>query len=284
MKRHPPTADSHECDPSPALPGHVRLSIEYWTDPLCCWSWAFEPQWRRLRYELGDALVWRYRMGGMIPAWSNYSDPLNSINRPMQMGPLWFQVRHVSGMPIDDKLWVEDPPASSYLSCIAVKAAERQSSRAGELYLRRLREAVMVNRRNISRRAVLLDVADELSADRPDDFDASTLARDLDARPAIDAFREDLKQASFRNIGRFPTLTLRRPGQGGGIILVGYRPYAALIEAIGKVVGTLCSGDHQSRFGTRPPQELWESLLPREQEELAQSQPSPLAPTTPRSA
>ena len=27
----------------------VSLSIEYYTDPLCCWSWAFEPQWRRLR-------------------------------------------------------------------------------------------------------------------------------------------------------------------------------------------------------------------------------------------
>jgi hypothetical protein len=25
--------------------------IEYFTDPLCSWSWAFEAQWRRLRYE-----------------------------------------------------------------------------------------------------------------------------------------------------------------------------------------------------------------------------------------
>src|SRR5690242_21305745 len=27
------------------------LEVIYYTDPLCCWSWAFEPQWRRFLYE-----------------------------------------------------------------------------------------------------------------------------------------------------------------------------------------------------------------------------------------
>ena len=35
-----------------------------------------------------------------------------------------MQTRHVSGMPIDDRIWLEDPPSSSYLACLAVKAAE----------------------------------------------------------------------------------------------------------------------------------------------------------------
>ena len=58
------------------------VDVIYYTDPLCSWSWAFEPVWRRLRYELGDQLAWRYRMGGMIPDWRHYADPLNDVASP----------------------------------------------------------------------------------------------------------------------------------------------------------------------------------------------------------
>src|SRR3546814_17149873 len=50
-----------------AVPG---AEIVYFTDPLCSWSWALEPQWRRLLFTFGDRLYWRYRMGGMIPDWT----------------------------------------------------------------------------------------------------------------------------------------------------------------------------------------------------------------------
>lgn len=76
------------------------VEIEYFTDPLCCWSWGLEPQWRRLRFEFGTQLSWRYRMGGMIPDWDSYQDPINSINRRSQMAPLWYQARELSGMPL----------------------------------------------------------------------------------------------------------------------------------------------------------------------------------------
>ena len=244
----------------------VAVEIDYWTDPLCCWSWALEPQWRRLRYEFDGVIAWRYRMGGMIPDWSSYSDPMNSISRPLQMGPLWFQARHLSGMPIDDKLWVEDPPSSSYLPCVAVKAAERQSPRAAEVYLRRLREAVMCRRRNVARREVLLSIADELAADRPAAFDAAAFARDLDAPRAVELFREDLKHAGYRSIGRFPTLTLRRPGAGNGIIVVGYRPYPALLQALAQVAPELTPVNPVTC--PRAYAAYWGDLLPRELTEI----------------
>jgi len=63
-----------------------RVEIVYYTDPLCCWSWAFEPQWRRLQYKLRDKLSVRYCMGGLIADWKNFNDEVNSINRPAQMG------------------------------------------------------------------------------------------------------------------------------------------------------------------------------------------------------
>src|SRR5947209_18180460 len=71
----------------------TAVFVEYYTDPLCSWSWAFEAQWRRLRYECAGRLSWCYRMGGLIADWQSYEDPLNDISSPAQMGPQWFQDR-----------------------------------------------------------------------------------------------------------------------------------------------------------------------------------------------
>jgi predicted DsbA family dithiol-disulfide isomerase len=221
-------------------PGAPPLELVYYTDPLCCWSWAFEPHWRRLRAEFGAALDCRYRMAGMIADWGSYSDPLNSVSRPLQMGPIWREAQHLAGVPVDDRIWAEDPPASSYPACLAVKAAELQSADAADLYLRRLREAVMTQRCNIARREVLVELAEELAAAAPDRLDAERLGRDLDGQAARDALREDIKEARYRGIGRFPTLTLRNPG-GAGIVLVGYRPYEALLSGLARVAPELAS-------------------------------------------
>jgi predicted DsbA family dithiol-disulfide isomerase len=228
-----------ERPPAPAAPS---IAIVYYTDPLCCWSWAFEPHWRRLRDAFGGALACRYRMAGMIADWDSYNDPLNTVSRPVQMGPIWRQAQHLSGVPVDDRIWVLDPPASSYPACLAVKAAELQSADAADLYLGRLREAVMAQRRNIARREVLLEVADEAAAAAPDRLDAARLRHDLDAAPPRDALREDIKEARYRGIGRFPTLTLRRAG-GAGVMIVGYRPYEVLLAAIARIAPELTPRD-----------------------------------------
>jgi putative protein-disulfide isomerase len=149
------------------------------------------------------------------------------------MGPQWFQVHEMSGMPLDDHLWQIDPPTSSYPACIAVKAAERQGPIAIEEYLRRLREAVMMERRNIARRDILLTVAQETATTGL--LDLNRFCADLDAFEPTDSFRQDLRDAAYYGIGRFPTLILHRY-DGRGIVLVGYRPYDALRAAIEHLV------------------------------------------------
>lgn len=213
------------------------VEITYYTDPLCSWSWAFEPVWRRLRYELGDQLTWRYCMGGMIPDWDHYGDPLNDVAAPAHVGPQWLQVSRLSGMPIEPRIWHDDPPASSYPACLAVKAAELQGRDVGEQYLRRVREAVMLEQRNVGRRSVLLDLAEELSKEAGGanaanfGFDLAAFRAVLDSGEALSAFRSDLLDAKYREIGRFPTLIVR--GRSArGVIIVGYRPYAVLLAAV----------------------------------------------------
>jgi putative protein-disulfide isomerase len=211
-----------------------RVEIVYYTDPLCCWSWAFEPQWRKLRYEFSGKIAWQYKMGGLIADWNHFQDPMNSISRPAQMGPLWMEAKHISGMPINDRIWLTDPPSSSYPACIAVKCAQIQSPQAGEAYLRKLREAVMLHGRNIAKREVLLEVAQELAAPSPQILDAKQFEQALVQNTGLDAFREDLQQIRYHAISRFPTLTIRRP-KGQGVLIVGYRPYQALLTALKQV-------------------------------------------------
>ena len=211
-----------------------RIDITYYTDPLCCWSWAFEAQWRRLRYEFSGKLKFRYRMGGMLPNWTSYNDPLNSIDRPLQMGPLWLEAKYTTGMPIEDKIWSYDPPSSSYPACMAVKCAGLQSGMAEELYLRKVREAIMLEGKNIAKQEVLLEVAEKLNEESPAALDVERFKEDLKANAAADAFREDIQKSRYHSIGRFPTLTLQKPGETG-VIITGYRPYEVLVDALRQV-------------------------------------------------
>lgn len=209
------------------------IRIDCYTDPLCVWSWASEPQWRRLRYEFGDQISWTVRMGGMIPDWADFSDPLNDVGSPLQMGPHWYHVRQQTGMPLDERIWVDDPPASSYPASMAVKAAGLQGPAAGEGYLRRVREALLLERRNVDRREVLLEVGGELAEDPrfAGTWDAGRFAQDLGGPAAIAGFREDVQDARYREIGRFPTLIVR-PRSGRAILLMGSHPYEVLRRAV----------------------------------------------------
>jgi predicted DsbA family dithiol-disulfide isomerase len=209
-------------------------------------------------------------MGGLLADWSRYHDPINEVTRPAHMGPRWYEVGETTGMPIDARLWHDDPPASSYPACLAVKAAERQGAAAGEWYLRRVREAAMLRRRNVARRDVLLDVAASLAGGpgAPVAFDAARFAADVGAPATLDALRADLREARDREIGRFPTLVLEpaaeEPGTRG-VLLVGYRPYEALRAAAEQVGGQFDrdAGPHAADAYAR----AWPGLTARELEE-----------------
>lgn len=213
-------------------PTSPPVEICYYTDPLCSWSWALEPQWRRLRYELAGQVTWSYRMGGLLVNWHVHRDPVNDIGQPGQMGPYWMHVSRMSGMPIHERIWHDDPPASSLPACLAVKAAACQGPATAEVYLRRLREAVMLEGRNIARLEVLEALAEETAASVPGSgFEPDRFRADYRSEEVRAALREDLKEAAYWGIGRFPALVISRPGCRA-IMVVGYRPYGPLRSAI----------------------------------------------------
>lgn len=212
-----------------------QVAIVCYTDPLCCWSWGMAPQLQRLLAEHPEQIAIEYCMGGLIPSWKEFSDPLNSIQNPSQMGPMWMQAGHITGRKIDDMVWMVDPPSSSYPACIAVKTAQLQSNEAAELMLHALSEAVMQHRKNITKTEVIATVADILVQQHPEIFDLERFKKEYNGDLSRDAFRKDLQKVKLNKIGRFPTLTISN-SQGKGVMITGYRPYDALLEAIRQVV------------------------------------------------
>ena len=208
-----------------------RVIVTYYTDPLCCWSWAIEQHWKKLREEFSDVIDWTYVMGGMIQDWRSYNDPMNAISRPLQFGPVWMHASQVSGVPIDFSIWHRDPPESSFPSCVAVKCAGLQSSAAGELLLYDLREAVMTKAVNIAREPAIFSVAEQLSKKGKDLFSLDEFKGAWESGAGARAFREDLQKTRFLKIGRYPTFTFTNAGPKG-IMITGYRPYEVLKEAL----------------------------------------------------
>lgn len=159
-----------------------------------------------------------YKMGGLLEGWENFFDSLNQIGRPEQVAPHWAEVAQKSGMPIDETIWYDDPPASTYPGCVAYKAALFQDEQLAERYLRRLREAVLTERRNISRESVLFELAEEIG------FDIDRFREDFLTGRATEAFYEDLREARGRGITGFPTMVITNP-IGQETTIVGYRAY-----------------------------------------------------------
>lgn len=181
------------------------ITITYYTDPLCCWSWAMEPAWRQVQDEFGDSLHIRYKMGGLLPSWHNFTDRVNDITRPAQMGPEWMYAAKITGAEVNSSIWLKDPPASSFPACIAVKCVELQDSRLSVLYLRQLREAVMLRGLNIARTSVLY----QLAADLPllhESFNLLTFRKDLLGEGGRIAFRQDWQEVQYKGINRLPTM------------------------------------------------------------------------------
>lgn len=198
-----------------------------------------EPAWRKLLASLEGRVSRRYCMGGLLQDWKNYHDPEQHVSRPIQMGPVWLDAKYASGQPVNERIWLADPPASSYPACLAVKCAGLQSPAAEEAYLYALRKAVMADCRNIAKKEILIAVARETAAEGT--LDAEAFITDLEAGNGLESFRADLQETAYRNIHRFPSMVLQSAG-GDGVVVKGYRPLPALLEAAERVLGVQTPG------------------------------------------
>ncbi len=214
------------------LPQQADLvTITYYTDPLCCWSWAFEPEWKKILENFSHAITWRYCMGGLLPGWNNYHDAINSISRPLQMGPMWMHAAELTGVYIQHDIWAKDPPSSSYPACVAVKCAALQSADAGEKYLFLLREACVTKGKNIAKQSVLFETAALLENENKFQFHIELFKQNFLGAEGREAFRKDLQEVKYYGINRFPSLVIKNPS-GNAKLLTGFKTYKTVAETL----------------------------------------------------
>jgi predicted DsbA family dithiol-disulfide isomerase len=158
----------------------MTVEVRYYTDPACPWSWAAEPELRRLMWEFGDQLHFRWVLGGLEREYGPDS--------PSEEIALWLDVAASSGMPIDPRLWAESPISSTYPACQAAKAAAEQGADRAYAYLRRIREGLMTARRKLDHTDALVGEAGRAG------LDVERFKIDLASNATTEAFAADLDE------------------------------------------------------------------------------------------
>jgi putative protein-disulfide isomerase len=201
------------------------VRILYFTDPICSSCWGIEPQLRRLKAEYGESIEIEYRMGGLLPDWSYNS---GGISKPSDVAAHWEEASKYYQMPIDGNVWLEDPLSSSYPPSIAFKAAQLQNQERALTFLRRLREMVFMEKKNIARLEFIRQAAMEAG------LNPEKMLQDMEGT-ALQAFYTDLEVTRSMAIRGFPTLIFST-NTGERQVISGYRPYANFEQAMKTLV------------------------------------------------
>jgi predicted DsbA family dithiol-disulfide isomerase len=191
------------------------VKIIYFTDPICSSCWGIEPQLRRMKMEYGNYIEIEYCMGGLLPSWEGFNG--GGITKPADVYHHWEEVSHYYGMPMVGDVWLKDPLPSSYPPSIAFKAAQMQDKDKAILFLRRLREMVFVEAKNITRPELIAEAATWAG------LDAKQLEADSKGK-AISLFEQDLLKARQLGVRGFPTVFFN-DDNGNRLTVYGFRGY-----------------------------------------------------------
>jgi putative protein-disulfide isomerase len=187
-------------------PFSQTIKIVYYTSPLCRTGWAMRENWQRFVNNFEHYMSFQFCLAGETA----------------------------------DSSQATEAGLSSYLACLAIKAAGMQSPVAADLYLTRLREAAIDEKRDISQVSVLVELARDVSKLHRANFDLHQFGHDFDTKATRQALQADFQKIHNNRIDTFPTLTLTLGGKG--IKMTGYCSYQKLSQAMQKLLNLPVAG------------------------------------------
>jgi predicted DsbA family dithiol-disulfide isomerase len=199
-----------------------QVKIAYFTDPICSTCWIFQSILRKLHLEYGNAIDITYHMGGLLPNWTSQQN--KKIKSPIDAANLWYDLGKSHQLPIDGIVWVTDPLESSFPPSLAFKAAQLQDNDRAISFLRRMKELLFIENKNISKWEIIEAAA--LNSG----LDVALLKKDVNGK-AKSLFQQDLDLAKELSISSFPTLVVESKGQRVEI-LKGIQTYEAIEQLI----------------------------------------------------
>lgn len=202
------------------MPTPIR--IDYYTDPLCSWCFAAEPTLDRVKGHFNDRIELHYKL---LPLFEEVREVMNDPSRLWTIADRYRIVSKKTGVYIDNRVWSQDPPHSAWPACEAVKAAERQGLDAADRFIKLLRNAVMLDGKNIAKREVQIELATKGGLDR------SSFERDIADPKRREEVLSDIQDARRENVESRPHFVLTNT-QGDKVAIAGPRVFSLFKEAV----------------------------------------------------
>lgn len=206
------------------------LHFIYFTDPMCSWCYGFSPVIRALRARYGEVLPIRPIMGGLRPG---LSEPMTAAARRTLVDH-WQEIAVLTGQPFDG--WLADREGFVYDTDPAARAvvlARRTSNEDALDFLALTQRAFYAEGRDVTRPAVLAEIAADAGFDRAS-FEAA-----LEDEGLRNETWRDYAISQRAGATGFPTLIVG-PNADGTFALV-TKGYQGAEDVIGAVDGWLAS-------------------------------------------
>lgn len=211
-----------------------KLEIAHFTDPLCFWCYAMEPEMRKIRVLLDDQLEYRIVMGVLS---SNIREIIGDGEDSMfryefyraMLANHFRDVAPKVGMPLSlDNMLAHGPEdlVSLPLS-LAYCAMLMTDERFAEAYLRRMRECVFAEGKSLS------SVEDQVQLASEFPIDVDQFRRNLEGDEVAGILQQGVDECLIYGIAAFPTLIMQWGDKR--IAVQGYHTFEELKQAIARV-------------------------------------------------
>ncbi len=207
-----------------------KVRLLYYTDPICSACWAIEPELRKFKLEYGHLMDIEYKMGGLLPGWEGFEDQSNGISKPSDVAHHWDEVGEYTKMSIDGDVWLEDPLDSSFPPSIAFKAVQQQGEDLALRFLRRIREQVFLEKKNITKTEVLIAALKDCNGN------TEQFLEDYQNEKIEQQFQNEMQEGRELGVRGFPTFIFVNQG-GKGIRISGMSGYDNYILALEEIMG-----------------------------------------------
>ena len=184
-----------------------KLKIAHFTDPLCFWCYAMEPEMRKIRVLLDDQLEYRIVMGVLSSDVHEIigDDEDSELRYEIYRAMLANHFRDVAprvGMPLSlDNMLAHGPEDLVSLPLSLAYCAMRMIDEdIAEAYLRRMRECVFAEGRSLATVDEQVALASEFPID-PEQF-----RRNLEGEEVADVLQQGVDECKMYGIAAFPTL------------------------------------------------------------------------------
>lgn len=206
-----------------------KVTLYYFTDPICSHCWALEPNLNRFIQQYSSYFNVKVVMGGLLQSWNGFADRANGIQAPADVTLHWKEVGLHGRMPIDGSLWQTNPIQSSYPPSRVFKIIQAIDEEKANLFLRKAREALFVWNKNIAQEQTLLEISNDVG------LDGLSILEKSNSDEGQQLLEQDFDLASSFGVRGFPTIILVNE-ENQGVKIVGAQPVQAYVEALKKVM------------------------------------------------